>query len=680
MLHPVPSIKKILTISIAMLLILLPGSAAYAEEPASCTPPSSTQNGVHWPTGADSSTFTYQCDGPNAGKWVNAYYLYDPATNSRVALYSPSYNYDCAAQQWYMTTWEFSAASGSYFQSTVASNDPGLATDCPAPPAPATNDPIPSPSPSNNAAGDTKDESQTHDGLLFPGQGNNSLTTTGNNSIGFGNTTGATMHNGVISFANTGDANILGNTQAGSASSGDASVIANIINMLQSSSNVLGDPNLITFTADINGDVNGDLLLDPAVLQAIQPANSSTNLDNNLAVNNSSDAAITNDIALGAGSGDATVAQNSSAGDASTGNANAVANIVNVLNSAVTAGKSFLGVVNINGNLNGDILLPPNFIDTLIASNVPRYSVDTTINNNASLTNNTNQSIANAVTADAKSGSANVLNNTSAGSAQTGAARTNITVFNLTGSTVVASNDLLVFVNVLGSWYGLILNAPAGATAASLGGGVIENTTVNNNFTMDNNTNQSITNNVKVGAETGDALVAENTKAGNSKSGDATASVNLMNMINNNISLNGWFGILFINVFGTWHGSFGVNTAAGDPVNIPNPVAEASQDADQPQMFRFVSTALGSNSALPTSPLSFYANTEDSSTDGTSSPEMVLASHITNNPIAKAASQAPDAVRRNYQIMFIGASLAFLILVYGERHRIFRRHYSKMSA
>ena len=46
-----------------------------------------------------------------------------------------------------------------------------------------------------------------------------------------------------------------------------------------------------------------------------------------------------------------------------------------MINSALTAGKSFLGVVNINGNLNGDILLPDNFVDQMLASNVPTVNI-----------------------------------------------------------------------------------------------------------------------------------------------------------------------------------------------------------------------------------------------------------------------------------------------------------------
>src|SRR5690606_26762954 len=86
------------------------------------------------------------------------------------------------------------------------------------------------------------------------------------------------------------------------------------------------------------------------------------------------------------------------------------------------------------------------------------------------------QSIVNNINTAAASGNANVSNNTQAGNATTGDAQTNVTILNLTGRNVVAANSLLVFVNVLGEWVGVIVDAPAGSTSAALGTGVTENT------------------------------------------------------------------------------------------------------------------------------------------------------------------------------------------------------------
>lgn len=50
------------------------------------------------------------------------------------------------------------------------------------------------------------------------------------------------------------------------------------------------------------------------------------------------------------------------------------------------------------------------------------------------------------------------------------------------------------------------------------------------------------------------------------------------------MGLTGWFGRLFINVFGTWNGSFGVNTSAGDPIQN----SDSGNGDGSPQVIRFV--------------------------------------------------------------------------------------------
>src|SRR5690606_15758835 len=137
-------------------------------------------------------------------------------------------------------------------------------------------------------------------------------------------------------------------------------------------------------------------------------------------------------------------------------------------------------------------------------------------------------------------------------------------------------------------WVGLIVDAPAGSTSAALGSGVSENGFGKANYNVD--TNSEITNNVHVNAESGDANVTGNTKAGDATSGDATASANIANIVNSSFSLSGWFGILFINVFGSWNGSFGVDTAAGNKPKAP----QSQTKSNQPKVFRFVPSNAGS--------------------------------------------------------------------------------------
>jgi hypothetical protein len=679
--HSITVIMKKLSLSAAVLVLssftlFAAGGAAFADDPAPCAPPADSTygNGVHHPIGADSATFVYNCD---TGNWANAYYTYIPGSNTRVANYSPNYSYDCNAGTWTMDEWDFSATDSAYHLNRVAVGDPGLPTGCPAPAAssPTTN--------STNSSGE-----DTPAGSNVSNTGPSSNNSAGNNITLNGtttNNTGMDMGNLLYSNANSGNTFVVGNTSGGSAASGDASGVTNIANLLQSTSNAFG-PNTAVFTANINGDVTGDFMLDPSAILASGPGSNNT-AANNLTVNtqttNNTNAAINNDINASANSGNATVASNTLGGDATSGNAQAVVNLMNLINSTVASGQSFIGTININGNLNGDILLPQGVLDSLLASTGPNSNnvASANLTDNSTTSNNTTEAITNAINSSTTTGNASVSGNTSAGSATSGTAKGNITLLNLTGSNTVGKNDLLVFVNVLGKWVGVIMNAPTGTTAADLGGGITQSgpgsnnvlaSNITDNSTTTNNADLAIHNNVNVLAHSGDATVMNNTQGGNARSGDAYTAVNILNMEGSNLNLSDWFGVLFINVFGFWNGSFGVNTSAGDPASNPsnNAVQAANQQAMVNSFKQFASfVGHGSNG---------NDNDSTSSPDGNSSSDGVLGTATT--AAAKKATTAssistpnPDNGRSSFFLPVVGVCLAGVILLISERDRIFGR-------
>jgi hypothetical protein len=588
--------------------------------PPPCTAPQSSSPGVHVPTGSDSGTYHYNCD---LKLWANNYYTYDPVTTITAPIDPITYTCNAATTQYDYNVWLYNVRDASYVLTPQTVATP-----------PAGSPVIACPTPYSASISNTGANSNNSTDL---GGSINNTGANSDNTIGSGGTTGttindktgATINNTITGIAGSGSAAVLSNTNAGGANTGDANDIANVVNLLQSQSNAFGQGDVTTFTADINGDVNGDFLLDPALLSTVQPTAGSPNLSNNLDVNNSVDASINNNITLNAASGNAAVDSNTNAGDATSGNANAVANIINLINSALVSGKSFIGTININGNLNGDILLPPDFIDQLIAANIPTATIDTTgkgstntINEdpqgtNTKLTNTNNAGITNNINAGATSGTATSSENTNAGGATSGDARTHITAFNLTGSQIIGRNAILVFVNVMGTWVGMIVNAPAGATSAAIGGGLTTNRPGYNTNDITNDTDASITNNINVNARSGDAGVTRNTNAGSAKTGNARADVNLANIQNSSLSLSGWFGWLIINVRGSWNGSFGINTSAGDPPRtgktIPTPGNSTFGDSgivNAAQLVSFVSrpsTAAANTTANPTSPTAVLA-------------------------------------------------------------------------
>lgn len=404
------------------------------------------------------------------------------------------------------------------------------------------------------------------------------LTSPTSNQTDIAADTTTNVSNQVTSTATSGDASVTHNTLGGSATSGDAHVDTTLLNMVNSTLGADSNQKVAQFTQNITGDVNGDIILNPLLLKAMLEAKASGG--SQTTVNANTDQTLANNIQLNATSGTATVSGNTTAGNATSGNATAVANVVNILNSMIAANQSFVGTINIYGNLNGDILIAPDFIPQMIANNGTAPAA-------TEISSKDSQSIVNTITTAANSGAASVLGNTSAGNATTGNALSNVVIFNLSGHEVVAQNSLLVFVNVLGKWVGVIVDAPQGATAAMIGNGVTSNVS-GPDLIVNADSKQGITNTIAVDATSGNAVVSHNTSAGNAVSGNATALVNVANVTNNQFSLGGWFGVLFINVFNDWFGSFGIDTPYGNPIMTPvsQPIAGAAPAGNVPIGFR----------------------------------------------------------------------------------------------
>ena len=566
------------------------------------TPPPAPAQGPTQPTGAEAKSYHFNV---NTGLWENDFYTWNPVTHQTSPKASPTYSYNPYTHMWDTTQWIYNPSTNKYDPNKIsaATPPPGSIVIPPATASPsgasATADPL--------AVSDaTASASPQLAAALSGGSGSGGVLTGSNSSGAFDLFLNTTISNNILSNAFSGNASVSNNTTGGSAGTGDTQAIANIMNLLQSTSN-LGGAGMSTFVANLYGNVQGDITLNPNDLMGQQVGKSVVSSGADVKINSSNSAAINNDINLNAGSGNATVANNTTGGNASTGDAHAVANLVNVINSMIAAKQSFFGTLNIYGNLNGDILLPPGVLDSLLASNAPRTTVDTSKIDNASVLLDVvnNSAINNNVSTTAASGNAAVDHNTTGGTATTGRADTNVTVLNLTGNQVVGKDCLLVFVNVLGKWVGLIMNAPPGATAAGLGGGLTTNTVAATKTSLDANINNlyGINNNINVNSQTGNAAVTNNTKGGNATSGNATSSVNLANVIGSQFALSDWMGVLFINVYGTWTGSFGVNTSAGDPLPTPSSPALTDKVTTPPaiattpdvKVYQLASSASGDN-------------------------------------------------------------------------------------
>jgi hypothetical protein len=373
--------------------------------------------------------------------------------------------------------------------------------------------------------------------------------------------TSATISNQGTSTATSGDATVTHSSTAGNATSGNAQTIATALNILSSSTDVQSS-NVDTSVTNISGNNNNqNVVIDPSTSGADPESTDTTE------VNTASSGTIDNNLTLGATTGDATVSGNRSGGNATTGDATVDANLVNITNSDLNSGQYYIGVINIYGDLSSNILLSPEFVSQLLAENPSLLSGDT------SATNNVNQTINNEINTNALSGDATVENNWDGGNATSGNATTSVDTYDLANSDITGNNALLVFINVLGTWEGVIIGAPVGATTAvfgdsSAGDNVAAAPATDSQATLVSATNEEIDNTINATATTGNATVAYNGRGGNATSGNAAVSVNLLNILNSDVSLSGWFGVLFINVFGNWSGDLGIVTPPSASVTV----------------------------------------------------------------------------------------------------------------
>ena len=494
-----------------------------------------------------------------------------------------------------------------------------------------------------NASSGSDASKNVGDTKLSTGDGTNSasINTTGNNNIS-GASTGSNAGssasigntgNGAGSNNNGSSASVSNNTtdQNNSAKVGNAMNQATITGSNSASFNN-GNTTLDTGNANVSGtaitavntnaagmsvsefnvvdDQKGDLVLDDAAFAAncIQGCatgtTSATNSGNGAQSNNTADAtsqingttfqnndaAVGNNLVLSASSGQNDASFNTG-GDTTinTGDANVAANAVTFANNNI-AGTMTYGVVNIYGNLEGDIILP-DFTSGPVsgtgtatnAGNGAQSNNTATLDSNAA--NNTfqgnNVAINNELILNGDTGNNSASYGTDGKTVvKTGESNVNAEVTNVANSNVVG-DFWLVIVNQAGNWFGQIIGAPTNATVASSQGtdistdengqtnvsnGAQSNNATSNSTSASNNTTQTntgvINNYIDLSAFTGGNSTDYNTGGKNTiNTGDANIMANIVNFVNNNFLGN--VKILQVNVLSDmWKG----NIITGDHV------------------------------------------------------------------------------------------------------------------
>ena len=420
--------------------------------------------------------------------------------------------------------------------------------------------------------------------------------TTQNNSAG--------IENNLTQVTTTGDNDASRNTGGDSSiSTGDANTTGTILNSVNT--NLAGvdvyefnivDDHIGDYVLDFNqancisGCGGGDI----SVINSDNGSDTTNNGNVDLTDNNNTfqtnDASLQNNMVLVSDSGNNTADKNTNSDSSiETGDANVSGNILNFVNNNF-AGEVVYAVVNIFGDLIGDIILPDGTVfsccggSTLVENSGNGADSSNTANTDQSTNNDlyqfNNADIENNLVFSSSTGNNEASKNTNGNSSvETGDTSIIAQVTNIANLNLLGGNYWLVIVNEAGRWIGKILGASDNAnyagseifefvvdeygqvTVMNSGNGTGSTNTagvnqeVNNTVVQNNNAN--IVNNVYLSANTGDNSASKNTGGDSSiKTGDANVIANIVNFVNNNIIGSGKLFVTVVNVFGKWVGDF----------------------------------------------------------------------------------------------------------------------------
>lgn len=374
------------------------------------------------------------------------------------------------------------------------------------------------------------------------------------------NTNIASTTNEIMMDGNTGDNEITTTTNA-VIQTGDISLINYILNFINMNFSGDGRNYLINIFNELIENIDlsgyGDLSM----------GDSSCQVENCMvAINSASTSTLSNDLKIDANTGDNSVVLAQENAIIQTGDINIVNDVFNIANLNVAGDNWFFAVVNIFGELQGDIVLP-GWNGEPVASQATSTAVATSSVQEILVTNTNTLSMLNDVIVDADSGN-NFASSSNSSLINTGEVNAKTAIFNLLNYNVFGKKWTLAKVNIFGDWQGVIQNLPPGYDYFTDNNGV----TIFNNFKNDNdlsemyaklaltNFNYSETlNKIEINADTGNNSILHSQNAGID-----TGSINiqnaLLNFINANFIGDSW-EFSMINVFGKWVG----NLAFGQP-------------------------------------------------------------------------------------------------------------------
>ncbi|MBM4402275.1 MAG: hypothetical protein FJ044_03460, partial [Candidatus Cloacimonetes bacterium] len=403
----------------------------------------------------------------------------------------------------------------------------------------------------------------------------------------------AEVKNNFAVASKTGDNNANYTTDGNaSVQTGDANTTINVINFANSNG-----VEVAVKEFNILDDQSGDINLDFSdARKASANTNNGANSTNQSAIDdtgtliivNENNANAENKIVVNSDTGGNNV-NFTTGGDAqiTTGDANIVVNVINFFNNNLTAvGEVVVGVVNIFGNLVGNLILPGNAINlnngagSTNSATITQETSGTIIQSNvADITNN--------IEIAANTGNNNASYNTDGNvDITTGQTNLNVSTTTVANENLVAGNNdsepiYVVLVNEMGKWVGKIFSVSNESNGAGSENSAEINLAKDTEITQENSA--TVQNNIVVNANTGDNSTSYTTD-GNSTiaTGDINVVTNIVNFLNNNF-VGRKIVLSIVNVFGSWVGD--ITTPLRPPSSASGGLrdygGQAAEDAEE---------------------------------------------------------------------------------------------------
>jgi uncharacterized repeat protein (TIGR01451 family) len=333
---------------------------------------------------------------------------------------------------------------------------------------------------------------------------------------------------------------------------GNAASQADIFN--EANTNIISE-NSDEIIENINGTVTGDINLLEIFENLLANAENLGDDDGSaeelevLIINNNNTANVTNNATASSNTGANNIESDGGTAGIETGDALAIANIVNMLNTNIVGNNWILALINIYGSWIGNLIVPGEGVLTVPESS-PASSIEVNNTNTADIENNANVS---AMTGE------NSLSGAVLSSITTGDAQATGIVQNIVNTNIVKNNWFFLLINNAGSWIGKVLgwNNDEGAYQEyysydfdTYDGG--NSGTLADIIGINNSNSANVTNNATASANTGGNSIAGASNA-SIETGNASAWVNIFNFINTNIVGNNWI-FAVVNNFGNWTG------------------------------------------------------------------------------------------------------------------------------